>query len=47
MRSIEKEKGEKLADDMSAIDFIETSAKFGENVELAFQKLIDQVVLDQ
>ena len=47
LRSIEKEKGEKLADDMSAIDLIETSAKFGENVELAFQKLIDQVVLDQ
>ena len=47
LRSVEKEKGEMLADNMNATDFIETSAKYGENVELAFQKLINQVILDQ
>lgn len=47
LRSVEKEKGEMLADNMNATDFIETSAKYGENVELAFQKLINQVIVDQ
>ncbi len=32
---------------MNATDFIETSAKYGENVELAFQKLINHVILDE
>jgi len=32
LRSVEKEKGEILADNMNATDFIETSAKYGENV---------------
>ncbi|MFX1442908.1 MAG: Rab family GTPase [Promethearchaeota archaeon] len=47
IRSVKKETGEKLADDINAIDFIETSAKYGENVELAFKKLINQVISDE
>lgn len=46
LRSVDKEKGEKLANNMNATDFIETSAKNGDNVELAFQRLINHVILD-
>lgn len=47
MRSVDKEKGEKLANNINATDFIETSAKYGENVELAFQKLINHVIIEE
>lgn len=47
LRSVEKKKGQELAESINATDFIETSAKYGENVELAFQKLINQVILNQ
>ena len=46
MRSVNKDKGEKLANYMNATDFVETSAKFGENVEFAFQKLINHILID-
>jgi len=38
------EKGKELAEKLKAIDFLETSAKFGDNVERAFKKLVQQVL---
>ena len=38
--AVSTEKGQKLAEKIHASDFIETSAKFGENVEDAFRKLV-------
>lgn len=46
LRSVHNDRGKELADTMNAIEFIETSAKYGENVELAFQKLINHIILD-
>lgn len=46
LRSIEKIKGEKLVNNINAIDHIEVSAKYGRNVELAFQKFVNHVILD-
>jgi small GTP-binding protein len=34
------EEGRELAQEINAAEFIETSAKYGENVELAFKKLV-------
>jgi len=42
--AVPTEEGKKLADKMKASDFIETSAKNGENVEEAFIKLVFQVL---
>ncbi len=42
--AVPSEKGEKLAEEIRAIDFIETSAKYGENVEIAFKRLVFQVL---
>lgn len=41
---ISKEKGKELADEINAVDFIETSAKTGVNVEDSFKTLVIQVL---
>ncbi|TXT60315.1 MAG: Small GTP-binding domain protein [Promethearchaeota archaeon] len=43
-RIVPTEEGQSLADQINACDFIETSAKFGENVEQAFQNLVKQIL---
>ena len=43
-RVVSKEEGESLAEKIQASDFIETSAKFGENVETAFKNLVYQIL---
>ncbi|GAH31311.1 unnamed protein product, partial [marine sediment metagenome] len=43
-RSVGKEEGEKLAKQIGASVFIETSAKLGKNVEEAFKSLVYQVL---
>lgn len=42
--AVPTEEGKRLADEMHASDFIETSAKNGDNVEDAFRKLVSQVL---
>lgn len=41
---IQYEDGLKLSKELKAIDFIETSAKYGKNVEKAFIKLVSHVI---
>ena len=43
-RNVDKEDGKNLANEINAADFIETSAKNGDNVEKAFLKLIQKVL---
>jgi Ras-related protein Rab-11A len=43
-RAVTFEDGKKLAQKIKATDFIETSAKKGDNVEIAFKKLVDHVI---
>ncbi|MFX1496416.1 MAG: Rab family GTPase [Promethearchaeota archaeon] len=43
-RAVTKEKGKELAEQIQASDFIETSAKYGENVEKAFKNLVFQIL---
>lgn len=43
-RSVAEEKGKELAEKIQASDFIETSAKFGDNVEKAFKNLVFQIL---
>jgi small GTP-binding protein len=43
-RAVPIEDGNKLANEINAISFLETSAKYGENVEEAFKKLIIHVL---
>ncbi|MFW9949013.1 MAG: Rab family GTPase [Candidatus Thorarchaeota archaeon] len=43
-RVVETDEGKKLAEKIHASDFIETSAKFGENVEKAFKNLVHQIL---
>lgn len=43
-RSVSTEEGQSLADEIQASSFVETSAKYGENVEKAFQALVSQVL---
>ena len=43
-KSVSVEEGKKLAERISASDFVETSAKHGENVENAFQKLLSNIL---
>ncbi len=37
---VSSEQGEELSKEINATEFIETSAKYGENVEMAFKKLV-------
>ena len=46
-RIVSTEKGEELAKKITAIDFIETSAKYGDNVENTFKKLVYKVLKDK
>ncbi|MFX1328747.1 MAG: Rab family GTPase [Promethearchaeota archaeon] len=41
---VQSENGKKLSSELNAADFIETSAKYGENVEKAFKKLVFSVL---
>ncbi|MFX1316195.1 MAG: Rab family GTPase [Promethearchaeota archaeon] len=43
-RAVTAEKGKSLAEDIKASDFIETSAKLGENIEEAFSLLVQQIL---
>ena len=43
-RAVSKEEGKTLAEKIQASDFIETSAKFGDNVEKAFKNLVLQIL---
>jgi len=43
-RVVSTEEGEKYAKQIDASDFIETSAKYGENVEQAFSNLVNQIL---
>lgn len=43
-RVVTTEDGEKYAKEIDASDFIETSAKYGENVEQAFSNLVNQIL---
>jgi small GTP-binding protein len=43
---ISTETGKEFAGKINAIDFIETSAKYGDNVENAFKKLVNQVLIN-
>ena len=43
-RAVQTEKGRNFADKINAADFIETSAKYGDNVEDAFKKLVYKVL---
>ncbi|KKN39280.1 hypothetical protein LCGC14_0745090 [marine sediment metagenome] len=44
---ISMEAGKKLAEKINASDFVETSAKYGDNVEIAFKKLVDKVLTNR
>jgi Ras-related protein Rab-11A len=43
-RLVTEQEGKSLAEKIQASDFIETSAKFGENVEKAFKNLVHQIL---
>jgi small GTP-binding protein len=43
-RVVSTEMGKKLAEKINAADFVETSAKYGDNVEEAFKKLVNKVL---
>ncbi len=43
-RVVASEDGKNLANEIGAADFIETSAKVGQNVEIAFVRLVKQVL---
>ncbi len=43
-RAVSKDEGEKLAKSIEASDFIETSAKLNQNVDVAFKKLVHQIL---
>jgi Ras-related protein Rab-11A len=40
------DRGREFAKEINASDFIETSAKYGDNVENAFRKLVNQVLIN-
>ena len=44
-RVVSTEEGRALAQKINASDFVETSAKYGDNVEEAFRKLVNKVLL--
>ena len=43
-RRVTKEEGKELCSKLNAIEFIETSAKYGDNVEKAFETLVDYII---
>ncbi|MFX0003004.1 MAG: Rab family GTPase [Promethearchaeota archaeon] len=46
-RVVSNEEGRTLADKINACDFVETCAKYGENVEKAFENLVFQVLKNE
>lgn len=46
-KSVSTEDGKILAEKIRASDFVETSAKYGDNVENAFKKLVNQVLINR
>ena len=46
-KAVSTEAGKKLAEKINASDFVETSAKYGDNVEIAFKKLVDKVLTNR
>ena len=46
-RTVSNEEGRALADKIDASDLVETSAKYGENVEKAFEKLVFQILRNE
>ncbi|MFX1343821.1 MAG: Rab family GTPase [Promethearchaeota archaeon] len=46
-RVVSSEDGRILAEKIKASDFVETSAKYGDNVENAFKKLVTQVLINK
>ncbi|MFX0069504.1 MAG: Rab family GTPase [Candidatus Hermodarchaeota archaeon] len=44
LRVVNSREGKVLAEKLNAVDFIETSAKYGENVEVAFLRLIYRIL---
>ncbi|UCC19980.1 MAG: GTP-binding protein [Promethearchaeota archaeon] len=46
-RTVSIEEGSVLAEKINAIDFVETSAKYGDNVEKAFEKLVFQILKNE
>lgn len=43
-RNVTNDQGAQLSNEIGASDFIETSAKIGENVEVAFSNLVNQIL---
>ncbi|MFX0188605.1 MAG: Rab family GTPase [Candidatus Hodarchaeota archaeon] len=43
-RNVDNDDGKDLANEINAADFIETSAKYGDNVEKAFLRLVQKVL---
>jgi len=46
LKEVSIDMGKKAAEKINAIDFLETSAKYGDNVENAFKKLVKQVLIN-
>ena len=46
LKEVSLEMGKEVAGKINAIDFLETSAKYGDNVENAFKKLVKQVLIN-
>ena len=46
-RIVSTERGKELSEKITAIDYLETSAKYGNNVENAFRKLVDKVLKEK
>ena len=46
-RAVSSEEGTALANKIKASDFVETSAKYGDNVEKAFEKLVFQILKNE
>lgn len=44
LRDVDEGEAKKLASEIKAFDFIETSAKSGENVEKAFEKIVNSLI---
>ncbi|MHA1194238.1 MAG: hypothetical protein ACTSP9_18485 [Promethearchaeota archaeon] len=44
MRAISIEEGKEFSDEVNALEFIETSAKSGKNVEKAFKNLLLHII---
>ena len=46
-RAVNNQEGRELADKINASEFVETSAKYGDNVEKCFEKLVFQILKNE